>query len=912
MGGSRPQYLFRIYGNEHFLGTGVLVSKRHLLTCAHVVESAKKVSVRGENIEENADVIGVSPEDQHDLALLQLPRDLQEPLGWSHQVALGKEVQLMGFAKGADGDGNLRSIPDHANPQYDSNGWVECLHVEAGAAPGMSGGVATALFGAEVRYVGLIREGGKRSLRSLLAGAAPIAVFLAGHGVRLPGCPEFVPVVAVDDDEAVRKRYLAELFRRTAQIDIRGFQRSDGKASAFPIEDLYIPLSNPAKEDIEASAGKHRCLVVQGDAGSGKSTLLQSLAHKLAGGGRHLPLPIRVVELDRTIHKEIEVPGTPVSAEDPRWLAVHLAAVDWTQDLGIDEAFLVRQLRRAETVVLLDGLDEALNDARRRGLVKLFSRAADKYRQCRFVVTTRPGGYEGQGRELFAMDSIAPLGDEARAQFFDKWYRCAYPENPTAAKSQREDLERQVAGNEEVQQMADNPMMLTALAAIHWNDKRLPEDRGELYQSVIRWLAQSRETRPGRVSAKKCLEVLGALAFGMQTWTEGRLKQADGDTAAKILWESAKMPAREARDFLAQEELDSGIIVSRGEGMREFRHLTFQEYLAALELLENKSEAEQEEILRDRRRYSVEWREFLRLFAILIRPRRAQGLYSTLLEAAGEPLADRARTVALIRTLAADRREKEGEIEDPQYLNFVRQMAGLFEGKADGQGLDLWSRGVAAEAWELLIGDTSHLRIPSDADYWERFAVSGMVFEVGRFPVTVHEYSVYLDACPKVDRPPGWEEQGRFPHRPVVYVSFHDAENYCAWWSRQTGRIVRLPAEEEWYLAAAGVAHPPREYPWGDEEPSHDQANYGYELRRVSPVGLFPMGAARGTGIQDMAGNAWEWTSSLYEKGQRYMVLRGGSFNDDAWYLRAAFRGYYDPDGRFNVIGFRCVREVSS
>ncbi len=897
-------YLFRLYDKKKFLGTAVLVSRRHLLSCAHVVKSAKTVTARADDFEDQAEVIGISPEDESDLALLRFAKDLHDPPLWSQQVAPGASVNLNGFV-GTKGAPAFRSIPDRASPQFDRHGCVATLHVDSGARAGMSGGVAISLFGQDTRCVGLIQEGGKRAHRSLLLGAAEIAPFLARYQVSLPGCPSMI-MDPPDPDAALRRQCNGDLHRRTAQVDIRGFQNSDGKARAFPIQDIYIPLSNTAREDIEQSVRKNRLLVVQGDAGSGKSTFLQQLAHKLAATDQDFPILIRVAELDLTIRKEIEASGTPAGWDDPRWLAVHAAAQPWNMHLS----FVLRQLDRAETVVLLDGLDEALNEARRRSLITLFTRAAEQYRRCRFVVTTRPGAWRGQGSTLeFAVDTVAPLDDEARTRFFEKWYRCACPNDPAAGDRLREDLQRQVEANDEIREMADTPMMLTALASIHWNDKRLPEDRGELYQSVLTWLARSREHRPGRLGEKKCLQLLGALAFGMQTAAGGRLKQADTDTAIRILKDSAGLPAREAREFLAQEEMDSGIIVSRGEGMVEFRHLTYQEYLAAVELLENSNDdaAQRETLLRDRLRYSVEWREFLRLFAVLLRPKKAQWLFSCLLGAAGDSLADQARTVALIRRMSRDRREEEREIADGRYIDYVRRMDGLFEGKADGEGLDLWSRGEAAEAWELLVGDTSRLRLPGEAEYWERITES---LELGRCPVTVFEYREYLKANPGARRPDDWEAQRRFPHRPVVYVSCFEAEEYCVWLSRTQNRLIRLPTEHEWYLAAGGAGDTKRGYPWGDEEPVHDRANYDYEIRHVSPVGLFPMGVPPGTKLNDMAGNVWEWTSSPWKEGYEMRVARGGSFYFSAWDLRAAFRLYGRPGGRDDDFGFRCLREV--
>jgi formylglycine-generating enzyme required for sulfatase activity len=58
-----------------------------------------------------------------------------------------------------------------------------------------------------------------------------------------------------------------------------------------------------------------------------------------------------------------------------------------------------------------------------------------------------------------------------------------------------------------------------------------------------------------------------------------------------------------------------------------------------------------------------------------------------------------------------------------------------------------------------------------------------------------------------------------------------------------------------------------------------------------------------------MAGNEWEWTASLYKKGEDWRTVRGGSFSYGAQGLRAAFRYYVHPDGRYHVVGFRCAQD---
>jgi formylglycine-generating enzyme required for sulfatase activity len=195
-------------------------------------------------------------------------------------------------------------------------------------------------------------------------------------------------------------------------------------------------------------------------------------------------------------------------------------------------------------------------------------------------------------------------------------------------------------------------------------------------------------------------------------------------------------------------------------------------------------------------------------------------------------------------------------------------------------------------------------------------------FRIDRFPVTNAQFCQFLNECG--NREEGGAEwvnlqgayemekcrisrrKGRFAvergyeNHPVIYVSWYGAAAYAKWAGK------RLPSEQEWEKAARGIDG--RRYPWGQEfsdqrcNTSESVIEGTTEVGKYGELGRSPYGA------EEMAGNVWEWTDSLWLEKEEYRVVRGGAWNDNTDFAACSSRNYGLPRFRSGNIGFRCAR----
>jgi formylglycine-generating enzyme required for sulfatase activity len=198
-------------------------------------------------------------------------------------------------------------------------------------------------------------------------------------------------------------------------------------------------------------------------------------------------------------------------------------------------------------------------------------------------------------------------------------------------------------------------------------------------------------------------------------------------------------------------------------------------------------------------------------------------------------------------------------------------------------------------------------------------------FAVGKFEVTFDDW----DACVagsgcKSNRSPSDQGWGKLK-RPVINVSWHDAQEYVRWLSGKTGKAYRLLSEAEWEYAARATTT--TAYFWGDAigraNANCDGCGSQWDNKQTAPVGQFK---ANAWGLHDMHGNVWEWVQDCYastyagsstdgsaaqETAGCSRVLRGGSWYGDPRHLRAPSRSWGQPENRNQYVGFRVGRSVS-
>jgi len=686
-------------------------------------------------------------------------------------------------------------------------------------------------------------------------------------------------------------------------------------------------------------------------------------------------LPVRVVLRDLAA-RGLPDPGQQATAEHLwRFIAAELESAA----LGNYGPHLAQELLERGGLILLDGLDEVPQAYRRRTQIKqAVQDFAATFDRCRFLVTSRTYAYQRQDWKLegFAEVVLSPFTPGQITRFIDGWYAhvgAVRGMDPDDAQGRATLLKTAVERSERLAELAAHPLLLTLMASLHaWRGGSLPEKREELYADAVDLLLDQWESpkvvrdaagqpQVQQPSLAEWLKIdravvrteLNRLAFEAHRDQPRLVGTADvpQERLVSAMMNVARNPDVNPVRLVEYIRDRAGLLAARGEGVYAFPHRTFQEYLAACHLTDHGFPADLADLLHaDAQR----WREAV----LLAGAKAARGTSSAAWNLAGAlcyhepPLPDDECSephcwgaLLAAQVLLENEGERLAQVSErnaPKRERIRRWLLAIVtrgwlppgDRALAGQALAVlgddrdFDALVTVPAGPFLMGDDA------DSDARPQHELTLPAFRIGKYPVTNVQYLPFVEATGQRWR----SKEGQQPEKancPAVYVTWHDARAYCAWltevWRAEgvigANKVARLPTEAEWEKAARGTDG--REHPWGDEWDETKCNTSELELGDTCAVGMFPEGASP-YGCLDMAGNAWEWTRSLWGQdflkpefkypynatdgrenpgaGDRILrVLRGGSFGNARDGARCAFRDWNFPHDGWADYGFRVV-----
>ena len=818
------------------------------------------------------------------------------------------------------------------------------------------------------------------------------------------------PLPQVNTASDFLRLYQATLMRQLGNITLTGSPALEHFATKLSDTFVSLSLSGSVRSETRFCKGVEQCevmidaqsrtpekvmsivfqqhplLLIIGDPGSGKTTLLKHYALSCLNEQRYGEFgfgePVNVFFLPL---RELNIgDGSDIS------LADNLAAWSKKQFLAIDAAYFSDWLDQPSTLVLLDGLDEISDKEDRIAVCKWIDSTVWRFTRAKFVVTSRSTGYrKGDGIEIEADHLRADIMDfspQQQAEFLHRWFKAAYcGEIPPAGdqavwRTEQEQKATKKADailaflaldkNRSLRPLAGVPLLLQIMAMLWKEREYLPGSRLELYDAALNYLLDYRDRRRGlypKLSAQDARRVLSPVSLIMQE----ELKKDEIDRLEMQQQMQGQLDtlynSLPASDFCRNLVDRAGVLVEYGEKEYLFRHKSFREYMAGIQLLKNIHK--QDSLNKLVSHFGDDWwtevfRFFIghvedaelfdsfmqRLFDSPVTEeltQKQQDLLIALVEEAPQRKIDALRTKLLDPATTANRQryllECLKNIEKPE------AMATLLEFRQSGltkeQQLvkEVKYDKLGAE-YIFIKGGTFPYSLtkkpePVSEMYVAKFTVTNQLFRrfisyldaqepelAGRVPLKTYEERLHKMASSIKGFSDWLNEESLLAKRfvsyrdtnkqfnkddqPVAGVNWYAARAYCLWLSllESDDALYRLPTEVEWEYAAAGEEG--RLYPWTKEkgEPNKALANYNNHEGAPTSAGRYPEGTTP-QGLHDMAGNVWEWTDDFYDKDEDVRAIRGGAYySGDADALRCSSRGSYDPRLNVDDVGFRVIR----
>ncbi len=379
-------------------------------------------------------------------------------------------------------------------------------------------------------------------------------------------------------------------------------------------------LRGPLKEEQERDKRKRysigerlekaRRLVVLGDPGSGKTTLTRWIATafllrlKNDPDFKELPDVATLPDVDwlPIIIRCRDLDGTCLGGSLDDILKHTLRKAELSESEATDLHELLRlRLQEGEALLMLDGLDEIADSADRARFCQQLERIVRAFPTAPIIATSRIVGYREMGYQLgqdFEHLTLADLTTEEKDDFACRW--CALTEPPERRTTATEELIHDIHSADRIERLTGNPMLLTTMALVKRKIGKLPNRRAELYWEAVQVLLNWRREVDEPLDWREAIPQLEYLAYAMCDLGVQQLRQDEVlDLFAHMRKDYPNVHAARNRspdEFLKRLEARTGILMEAGHvrnlGMLvpvyEFRHLTFQEYLAARALVDRR------------------------------------------------------------------------------------------------------------------------------------------------------------------------------------------------------------------------------------------------------------------------------------------------------------------------------------
>ena len=379
--------------------------------------------------------------------------------------------------------------------------------------------------------------------------------------------------------------------------------------------------------DFLAAMGKEsafRRMVILGAPSSGKTTLLRYIALTYANNTqrkvhRRAPKLIPILLYLRDTRQEIVKNKPPLAdlitqqIKNKRKIEPLNPPPNWFHD----------RLRNHKCLVMLDGLDEVADTKQRQQVRDWVDEQIQQYPDTCFILTSRPYGYKSaplkQGVTALV---VKPFSFKQMQQFLRNWYlqteimsRAGEDDLGVQeeARKQADDLIDRICNSKPLADMAVNPLLLTMIATVHRRGNVLPGKRVELYKEICQVLLERRQRAKNiadSLTATQKQSVLQQLALSLMCKKTREFKFSNIISLSSVASQLQKVTTEITLEAFIQQIKDvCGLVVEKELGIYEFAHLSFQEYLAAVEI----KDSNQENILIDNLNDSW-WHETIRLY----------------------------------------------------------------------------------------------------------------------------------------------------------------------------------------------------------------------------------------------------------------------------------------------------------